>query len=161
MCPPMRAHLRHLENTMQIVLPSAHLSPRPKRQIDRFSRFCTFRGRKSLYYKWASLSPKLHLPIGASGSPWFLGPIRVHNPNGIWIGSAVFAGLTSVTDRQTDSQIDRPRYSVGNNRPHLRIRTIHVCDSTLSQFVNTNLLYIPFVHSSFAAIDWMDGWMDR
>jgi len=28
------------------------------------------------------------------------------------IGSAVFAGLTSVTDR--------PRYSVGNNRPHLR-----------------------------------------
>jgi len=27
-----------------------------------------------------------------------------------------FAGLTSVTDRQTD----RPRYSVGRNRPHLR-----------------------------------------
>ena len=29
------------------------------------------------------------------------GPIRVLNPNGISIGSAVFAGLTSVTDRQT------------------------------------------------------------
>ena len=39
-------------------------------------------------------------------------PIRVHNPNGILIGSTVFAGLTSVTDR--------PRSSVGNSRSHLR-----------------------------------------
>jgi len=31
----------------------------------------------------------------------FLGPTRVLNPNDISIGSAVFAGLTSVTDRQT------------------------------------------------------------
>jgi len=37
-------------------------------------------------------------------------------PNGISISSAVLAGLTSVTDRPTD----RPCYSVGNNRPHLR-----------------------------------------
>ena len=44
-----------------------------------------------------------------------LQPTRVHIPNGTSIGSAVFA-VTSVTDRQTD----RPRYSVGNNRPHLR-----------------------------------------
>jgi len=29
----------------------------------------------------------------------------------------VLAALTSVTDRPTD----RPRYSVGNNKPHLRI----------------------------------------
>ena len=29
-------------------------------------------------------------------------PTRVLNPNGISIGSAVFAGLTSVTDRPTD-----------------------------------------------------------
>ena len=28
--------------------------------------------------------------------------IEAHNPNGISIGSAVFAGLTSVTDRSTD-----------------------------------------------------------
>jgi len=46
----------------------------------------------------------------------FLGSTRVRIPNGISIGSAVFAGLTVVTDRQTD----RPRYSAGNNRPHLR-----------------------------------------
>jgi len=40
---------------------------------------------------------------------------QVLNPNGISIGAAFFAGLTSVTDKT-----DRPRYSVGNNRPHLR-----------------------------------------
>jgi len=34
---------------------------------------------------------------------------------------AVFTWLTSVTDRQTNRpKTDRPRYSVGNNRPHLR-----------------------------------------
>jgi len=32
----------------------------------------------------------------------FFGPNRVLNPNSIWIGSAVFAGLTIVTDWQTD-----------------------------------------------------------
>jgi len=57
--------------------------------------------------------------MGGSGPPsntWFPGPTRVLDPNGILIGAAVFAGLTSVTDRQTD----RPCYSVGNSRPHLR-----------------------------------------
>jgi len=34
-------------------------------------------------------------------STWFLGSTRVHNLDGISIGSAVFAGLTIVTDRQT------------------------------------------------------------
>ena len=45
---------------------------------------------------------------------------QVLNPKGSSIGAAVFAGLTSVTDRQTDRQTDRSRYSVGKNRPHLR-----------------------------------------
>jgi len=31
----------------------------------------------------------------------FLEPIQAYNPNGISIGLAVFAGLTSVTDWQT------------------------------------------------------------
>jgi len=44
--------------------------------------------------------------------PW-VGPIRAHNPSGISISSAVFAGLTSVTDGQT-------RLLIGNNRRHLR-----------------------------------------
>jgi len=43
----------------------------------------------------------------------FLGRIRVHNPNGMFTGSAIFAGLTIVTDR--------PRYSVYNDRPHLGV----------------------------------------
>jgi len=30
------------------------------------------------------------------------------------------AGFITVTDQQTDRQTDRPRYSVCNNRPHLR-----------------------------------------
>jgi len=46
----------------------------------------------------------------------FFGPTRVHIPKSISIGSAVFAGLAIATDRQTD----RPRYSVCNDRPHLR-----------------------------------------
>jgi len=33
---------------------------------------------------------------------WFPGPTRVLNPKGISIGSALFAGLTSVTDIPTD-----------------------------------------------------------
>jgi len=38
-----------------------------------------------------------------------LGPTmaRLHTPNGISIGSAIFAGLTAVTNRQTDRQTYR------------------------------------------------------
>ena len=39
--------------------------------------------------------------IWTPSNTWFLGPNRVDNPNGILIASAVFAGLTTVTDRQT------------------------------------------------------------
>jgi len=38
-CPHMRAHWRHLANMIELLLPSAHQSPQPKRQIDRFSHF--------------------------------------------------------------------------------------------------------------------------
>jgi len=38
----------------------------------------------------------------------FLEPTQVHIPNDISIGSAVFAGLISVTDRSTDRQADQP-----------------------------------------------------
>jgi len=41
---------------------------------------------------------------GPPSNTWFLGPTRVLNPNGISIGAALFAGFTSVTDRQTDRQ---------------------------------------------------------
>ena len=70
-----------------------------------------------ILYNGMPLSPsKLPLPIGGSGplsNTWLPGPTRVLIPNGISIGAAVFAGLTSVTDS------DRPRYSVSNSRLHL------------------------------------------
>ena len=36
----MRAYWRHLANTIELVLPSAHPSPQPKRHLDQLSRFC-------------------------------------------------------------------------------------------------------------------------
>jgi len=54
--------------------------------------------------QWGAPFPlKIAPSHGGSGPPsntWFLGPTRVLNPNGISIGVAVFAELTS--DRQTD-----------------------------------------------------------
>ena len=45
--------------------------------------------------------PNCPFPWGilAPSNTWFLGPTRVHIPNGISIGSAVFIRLTAVTDR--------------------------------------------------------------
>jgi len=58
--------------------------------------------------QWATRFPlKIAPSRGGSGlasNTWFLWPTQVHNPNGISIGSFVFAGLTSVTDRPTDRQ---------------------------------------------------------
>jgi len=54
--------------------------------------------------QWATRFPlniaPSHGRAGLASNMWFLWPTRVHNPNGISIGSVVFAGLTS--DRQTD-----------------------------------------------------------
>ena len=166
MRPPMRAHWCHLANMIELVHPSAHSSPQPKRKIDQFSRFCIAHGRKCLYFTmgapiqqicffpwgnvnpimmpWANVSPqhKRHLDwfsrvcthdhrvsvyftmvrlfplqncpfpwgIWTPCNTWLLGPTQVLNPNGNSITSAIFAGLTSVTDRQAD----RPCYLVGN-----------------------------------------------
>jgi len=49
-------------------------------------------------------------PMIPSNTP-FLGSTRVLNPHGISIGSTVFAGLTSVTDRPTGDR----RHSVGRS----------------------------------------------
>jgi len=91
----------------------AYLSPKIKRHLDRFSRFCRDDRRVSLYFTMGRPFPLLkidpfHGGIWNPSNTWFPGYIRVLNPNGISIGSAVFAGLTSVTDRQTDSLTNRP-----------------------------------------------------
>jgi len=106
-----------------IVLSRTHPSPYPNRHFDRFNqgrlivtllvninrpwfnRFCAALGRSPYTLQWAAPSPKkLPFRMGSrpSSNTWFLGPTRVHNPNGISIRSAVFAGIT---DRATD----RPR----------------------------------------------------
>jgi len=56
-----------------------------------------------------------HGGLGPPSDTWFPEPTRILNPNDISINSVIFAGLTSVTDQQTD----RPCYSVSNSRPHL------------------------------------------
>ena len=92
MCPQGRAHWHHLANTIELVLSSAHPTLQPKRQIDRFSRFCTDHGESPYTLQWAPLSSKIDPSHGGSRPPsntWFLGSIRAHKPNGISIGSPV------------------------------------------------------------------------
>jgi len=82
MCPHGRIHWRHLVNTIELVLPSAHTSPQLKRQIDRFRRFCTARGRKSLYFTMGTPFPQNCTFPRISGPPsysWFLQPDRAHS----------------------------------------------------------------------------------
>jgi len=55
--PPMRAHWCHLANAFESVLPSAHPSPHPKWQMNRFSHFCTAHGSVSSGMPRHVLSP--------------------------------------------------------------------------------------------------------
>jgi len=98
------------------MVPWPHQSPQPKRHFDRLSRFCTADGTASIL-QCAVLPPQncpfswsiwtLHLINDSWGSVphlMVLWAIQVLNPNGISIGSAVYARLTTVTDRPTDRQ---------------------------------------------------------
>ena len=60
-------------------------------------------------------TPKIALPVDGSNT-WFVRRTRVSHSNGISIGLVSFAGLTNVTNRQTDRHADRSRYSVCSNR---------------------------------------------
>jgi len=88
---PMRAHWRHLANTIELVLPFAHPSPQPKWQIDQLSHFCTVHGTVSSGIPGHVLSPNncpfawgiwAHLIPASSGPPesitqtpsWSVGP---------------------------------------------------------------------------------------
>jgi len=67
---------------IELVLSSAHLSPQPKQQIDRFSHFCEGHGRVLLGMSFALT-------------------------NSTSIASAGFAELISMTDRQTNRETNR------------------------------------------------------
>ena len=79
----------------------AHLSSSPKQHLDWFSCFCTAHISTSLSLKIAPF----HGGSGPTSNTWFLGPTRVLNPNRISIGSAVCAGLNTVTDIHTDKPV--------------------------------------------------------
>ena len=109
---------------------TAHPNPQPKLHLDRFSRFCTDDRRVFLYFIIGHPFPpyKFPLPMGDLDPHLihgFFWPTRVLNPNGISIGAAVFAELTSVTDRQTCRPTDRPTdhatRSVAIGRIYVRI----------------------------------------
>ena len=77
----------------------------------RSVRFCTahpFAQPPKFYaLQWAIHSPKNSPTHGSICTPcnmWYCGSTRLGIPNGILIGSAIFVGLTTVTDRQTDRQ---------------------------------------------------------
>ena len=100
MCPSIRAHWRHLANTIELVHPSSHSSPQSKCQRDRFSCFCTAYGKKKvpMLYNWRPYPPELPLRMGDLDLPcntWCFQPMRVHIPNGTSIGSVVFAQMTA------------------------------------------------------------------
>ena len=77
--------------------------------VDRFSKF--FHTISTSV--WHAHNTVCGSKRSAISNTRFLGPTRVLNANGILIASAIFEGLTSVTDRQT-TLLGR------TNRPHLR-----------------------------------------
>ena len=77
---------------------------RPSQQL--LSSCCTTHGRVDILHNGPPPFPLKIAPfqrgIWTPSNAWFLGLTRVRNRNGISIGSAaVFAGLTTVIDRQT------------------------------------------------------------
>jgi len=107
------------------MIPWAHPSPQPKQHLDLFSCFYTDDCRVSLYFTTGRPFPPLknclfHWGIWTPSNTWFPGPTQVLNPNGISIGSAVFARLTGVTDRQTDRPTDPATRSVTIGRIYVR-----------------------------------------
>jgi len=91
---------------MQDTIPWTHPSPQIKQHLYPFSRLNTDNSRMYLYLTMEGpFFPKnLSFPMGDLNPHVIhgpLGPPKSSTQNGISIGSAVFAGLTSVTDRQT------------------------------------------------------------
>ena len=66
-CPSLRARWRHLANAIELVHPSAHSSPQPIRQMDRFSRFCSAYGRKCLHSTMGAPTTRIAPSHGGSG----------------------------------------------------------------------------------------------
>jgi len=88
------------------MIPWAYPSPQPKQHLDQFRNFCTDNNRVSLYFTMGHPFPpqNCHFPWGkwTPSNIWFLGPTKFSTQTASWSVQLFFAGLTSVTDRQTD-----------------------------------------------------------
>jgi len=107
-------------------IPWAHPSPQPKQHVDRFSHFCPNERRVPLYVTIGRPIPTENCPfpwgIWTPSNTWFPEPTWVLNANSISISSAIFAELTSLTDRPTDRPTDHATRSVTIDR-------IYVCST--------------------------------
>ena len=112
------SHCQHVLTIIKITSGQSNFDKRPHRP------FASVHGRYSytvlhngplLPHRIAPSHGDGNLDPDSWSNTWFLGSTGIHTP--ISIGSAVFTGLTIVTNRPTD----RPRYaySVCNNRLHL------------------------------------------
>jgi len=77
--------------------------------------FCAHHSRLPLHFNGAN-NPQNCLPLLLRGpeppfNTWLLGPTWLSAPNCIPIGSAICAGLTNETNRQTDRNRDRQTHS--------------------------------------------------
>ena len=86
---------------------------------------------KSLRHPPQLKSSSSHRKIWIQPNTWFLWPVWVHIPNRISIGSAVYAGLMIVTDRQTNW----PHYAVCSTRLYLASTLILMAWQCLSLVV--------------------------
>jgi len=88
--------------------------------LDRFGHFVQLTAESPCILQWAAPFPLKIAPSHEGSGPLpntrFLGITRTHNPNEISIGSAVFAGLTTVTGRPTD----HVTLSVATGRTYVR-----------------------------------------
>jgi len=104
---------------------------------------CIVHHLASLYFTMGRPSPLKIAPFHGGSRPpsniWFLGPNGVPNPNGISIGSTIFAGLTSVTDRQTDRLY--ATWSVAIGRIYVRCG-LKISSESRKGYVHTWRLYL-------------------
>jgi len=71
-----------------------------------------------------------------SSNRWSPGPTQILNPNGILIGSAIFAGLTSLTDRPTEGQTDHATRSLTIGRIYVRSTAMRPKSVQLTELTN-------------------------
>ena len=87
---------------------------------------------------------------------WFLGPIRAHNPNGISIGSAVFAQLTAECPYTLQWDAPSPSklpLSMGDLDPHLIHGSLGPAESSMQKASRSEQLFLQ------SSLVWQTDWL--